>query len=105
MGEGAGLIYSVEGAEKITRDVVKEAEDQLDNINRLRTCAPPSSCLYIRSFQFFVLFLEGMAYVNTARVLTVRFAEGDERVCSFQVGCFQWYGTGMPKQSGSVYSC
>ncbi|CAN0150832.1 unnamed protein product [Pylaiella littoralis] len=37
MGEGAGLIYSVEGAEKITRDVVKEAEDQLDNINRLRT--------------------------------------------------------------------
>lgn len=38
MGEGAGLIYSVDAAEKITRDVSREAEDQLDAINRLRTC-------------------------------------------------------------------
>eukprot|EP00752_Nemacystus_decipiens_P017753 g15918.t1 len=37
MGEGAGLIYSVDAAEKITRDVSREAEDQLDSINRLRT--------------------------------------------------------------------
>lgn len=37
MGEGAGLIYSVDAAEKITRDVSREAEDQLDTINRLRT--------------------------------------------------------------------
>lgn len=37
MGEGTGLIYSVDAAEKITRDVAREAEDQLDNINRLRT--------------------------------------------------------------------
>ena len=38
MGEGAGLIYSVDSAEKITRDVAREAEEQLDNVNRLRTC-------------------------------------------------------------------
>ncbi|CAM9674988.1 unnamed protein product [Ectocarpus fasciculatus] len=37
MGEGAGLIYSVDAAEKITRDVAREAEDQLDIVNRLRT--------------------------------------------------------------------
>lgn len=37
MGEGAGLIYSIDGAEKITRDVAKEAEEQLDNVNKLRT--------------------------------------------------------------------
>lgn len=37
MGEGAGLIYSVDAAEKVTRDVSREAEDQLDSINRLRT--------------------------------------------------------------------
>ena len=37
MGEGAGLIYSVDAAEKITREVAREAEDQLDNVNRLRT--------------------------------------------------------------------
>lgn len=38
MGEGAGLIYSVDAAEKITRDVAREAEEQLDSINKLRTC-------------------------------------------------------------------
>ncbi|CAM9392829.1 unnamed protein product [Ectocarpus sp. 12 AP-2014] len=37
MGEGAGLIYSVDAAEKITRDVAREAEEQLDIVNRLRT--------------------------------------------------------------------
>lgn len=37
MGEGAGLIYSVDAAEKVTRDVSREAEEQLDTINRLRT--------------------------------------------------------------------
>lgn len=37
MGEGAGLIYSVDAAEKITRDVSREAEDQLDAVNRFRT--------------------------------------------------------------------
>ncbi|CAM9294162.1 unnamed protein product, partial [Hapterophycus canaliculatus] len=36
MGEGAGLIYSVDAAEKITRDVAREAEDQLDALNKLR---------------------------------------------------------------------
>lgn len=36
MGEGAGLIYSVDSAEKITRDVAKEAEDQLDRLNNLQ---------------------------------------------------------------------
>ena len=38
MGEGAGLIYSVDAAEKITRDVAREAEEQLDSLNKLRTC-------------------------------------------------------------------
>eukprot|EP00903_Cladosiphon_okamuranus_P011520 g10847.t1 len=37
MGEGAGLIYSVDAAEKITRDISREAEGQLDAMNRLRT--------------------------------------------------------------------
>lgn len=36
MGEGAGLIYSVDAAEKITRDVAREAEDQLDALNKLK---------------------------------------------------------------------
>lgn len=37
LGEGAGLIYSVEDAEKITRDIVREADEQLDNVNKLRS--------------------------------------------------------------------
>lgn len=39
MGEGAGLIYSVEEAEKVTVDVAREAEEQLNSLNRLRRCA------------------------------------------------------------------
>ena len=37
LGEGAGMIYSVEEAEKITRDVASEAEEQLNNLNKLRS--------------------------------------------------------------------
>lgn len=36
MGEGAGLIYSVDSAEKITLDVSREAEQQLDKLNNLQ---------------------------------------------------------------------
>lgn len=36
MGEGAGLIYSVESAEKVTREVAREAEEQLEKLYGLR---------------------------------------------------------------------
>lgn len=36
MGEGAGLIYSVDSADKVTRDVTREAEDQLEKLNNLQ---------------------------------------------------------------------
>lgn len=36
MGEGVGLIYSVDSAEMVTREVVREAEEQLDRLNSLR---------------------------------------------------------------------